>query len=471
MERIDWFEKASAYKDAYAEVLKGLISIPSVYDVSTKTDKKPFGEKIDEALVYMLQAGSDDGFSTKYVDGYAGHIEYGTGDGLVGVLGHLDVVPADGTWTYGAFNPTLAENRLFGRGTLDDKGPVVAAYFAMKLLKDMGHEPKKRIRLIMGTDEERDWQCMEYYFRHEEMPDTGFTPDADFPLIYAEKGIIDGYISLPPLTAQSDMLRLERFEGGKALNMVPGHAEALLTGESMKQVEEAYMAFLAAEGFTGKAEAKENTIRLSMSGKAAHGSTPEKGSNAVVALAKFLVSLPMHGKITEKLSWLVEKFEDYHGKGINLGLTDDVSGPLTLNLGEFSMKDGQAWQIGVNIRYPVTTAYDTVTSRLFTQLAEAGAGFRETSHLPSLYVEKDDPLVQTLLDVYRRQTGDQTDILAIGGGTYARAMKKGVAFGPLFPGAPDSAHQQDEHILLEDMLKAIAIYAEALYLLTKDEHQ
>ncbi|MFP7493267.1 dipeptidase PepV [Terribacillus saccharophilus] len=468
MERIDWFEKAAAYKEVYTGVLKGLVAIPSVYDEATKTDKQPFGENIDKALLYMLQAGEADGFITKYVDGYAGHIEYGSGAGLVGVLGHLDVVPADGEWTYGAFTPTLAGNRLFGRGTLDDKGPVVAAYFAMKLLKDMGYEPKKRIRLIMGTDEERDWQCMEHYFQHEEMPDTGFTPDADFPLIYAEKGIIDGYISLPAVSAQSDMLRLERFEGGKALNMVPGHAEALLTGEGLEQVAEAYTAYLASKGLTGHAEAKENNILLSLTGKAAHGSTPEKGSNSVVALAKFLVSLPLHGNVTEKLSWLIEKFEDYNGNGINLGLADDVSGRLTLNLGEFSMKDAEAWQIGVNIRYPVTAAYDTVTSRLFAELAEAGAGFRETSHLASLYVEKDDPLVTTLLDVYRRQTGDQSDMLAIGGGTYARAMKKGVAFGPLFPGAPDSAHQQDEHILLDDMLRAISIYAESLYLLTKD---
>jgi len=471
MERIDWYEKASAYKEAYAEVLNGLVSIPSVYDASTKTDRQPFGEKIDEALLYMLQTGSKDGFLTKYVDGYAGHIEYGKGDGLVGVLGHLDVVPADGDWTYGAFHPTLAENRLFGRGTLDDKGPVVAAYFAMKLLKDMGYEPKKRIRLIMGTDEERDWQCMEYYFQHEEMPDTGFTPDADFPLIYAEKGIIDGYISLPPATYQDDMLRLEQFAGGKALNMVPGQAEALLSGKGLEKVEEAFAAHLAAEGLIGSTETKENTILLSMSGKAAHGSTPEKGSNAVVALAKFLVTLPLHDHVTGKLNWLVKKFADYHGNGIDLGLSDEVSGPLTLNLGEFSMKDGVSWKIGVNIRYPVTAAYDTVTARLSAQLAEAGAEFQETSHLASLYVEKDDPLVQTLLDVYRRQTGDQTDILAIGGGTYARAMKKGVAFGPLFPGSPDSAHQQDEHILLEDMLRAIAIYAEALYLLTKDAHR
>ncbi|WP_102707428.1 dipeptidase PepV [Terribacillus saccharophilus] len=469
MEKINWYEKASAYKDDYVKVLKGLVSIPSVYDESTKTDKQPFGEKIDEALTYILQVGKNDGFVTKYVDGYAGHIEYGQGEGLVGVLGHLDVVPADGEWTYGAFNPTLADDHLFGRGTLDDKGPVVAAYFAMKLLKDLGYTPKKRVRLIMGTDEERDWQCMTYYFEHEEMPDTGFTPDADFPLIYAEKGIIDGYISLPPAAAQSDMLRLDHFKGGKALNMVPGLAEAVLTGESLAKVEEAFTAFLAAEGYSGKAEAKENAIQLSLSGKAAHGSTPEKGTNAVVALAKFLVNLPLHGNVTDKLSWLIEKFEDYNGNGIDLGLTDDVSGPLTLNLGEFSMKDSEAWKIGVNIRYPVTTEYDAVTSRLFAQLAEAGAGFHETSHLASLYVEKDDPLVETLLDVYHRQTGDQTDILAIGGGTYARAMKKGVAFGPLFPGGSDSAHQQDEHILVDDMLRSIAIYAEALYLLTKDE--
>jgi succinyl-diaminopimelate desuccinylase len=470
MERINWYDKASAYKDNYLEVLKGLLAIPSVYDESSKTDKMPFGEQIDAALRYMLNTGKRDSFDTKYVDGYAGHIEYGQGSGLVGVLGHLDVVPADGEWTYGAFTPTLTEGRLFGRGALDDKGPVVAAYFAMKLLKDSGYEPKKRIRLIMGTDEERDWQCMEHYFKFEEMPDTGFTPDADFPLIYAEKGIIDGYISLPPVMVQSDVLRLVRFHGGKALNMVPGQAEAVLSGENLTAVEQAFAAYLTAEGINGSAEVKENNILLSVSGKAAHGSTPEKGRNSVIVLAKFLQSLPLHGDVSDKLNWLVEKFEDYNGKDIGLGLSDDVSGPLTLNLGEFKMTETDAWSIGVNIRYPVTAAYDTVKESLLNQLAQAGAGFKQTSHLASLYVEKDDPLVETLVDVYRRQTGDQTDILAIGGGTYARAMKKGVAFGPLFPGASDSAHQQDEHILLDDMIRAIAIYAESLYLLTKDDH-
>lgn len=181
------------YESEFIEKTMKLIRIPSVYKFN---GDYPYGEPIDQALQTMLKIAEEDGFKTKNIEGHAGHIEFGQGEEILGILGHLDVVPAGEGWETDPFSPVIKDGNLYGRGAQDDKGPVMAAYIAMKLLKQQGFQPNKRVRLILGTDEERDWQGIEHYFKHEDMPEFGFSPDASFPVINAEKGLLDTYITI-----------------------------------------------------------------------------------------------------------------------------------------------------------------------------------------------------------------------------------------------------------------------------------
>ncbi|MYL20092.1 dipeptidase PepV [Halobacillus litoralis] len=447
------------YLDSFVQQAGKLISIPSVY---TEDEGTPFGPSIQEALSHMLALGERDGFVTKNIDGYAGHIEFGEGDEIIGVLGHLDVVPAGEGWTSPPFEPVVRNERLYGRGAQDDKGPVMAAYMAMKMLKDQGFIPRKKIRLILGTDEERDWQGMAHYFKKEPMPAAGFTPDASFPVIHAEKGLLDAYVTYPSESSREGEAALLNVKGGGPLNMVPDEAVAEISGD----IRAAFEAYVKDDQEKAYLEEKEESVRIVFKGRAAHASRPETGKNALTDLLGFLKTLPLPASDQAAAEHLHASFKDTNGRGLGLEISDDVSGPLTSNLGSLE-KTNEGWKAGVNLRYPVTADADQVIRELHTALERNEGKLEIYDHLASIHLEKEDPFVQTLLTVYNDATGEKAEALSIGGATYARALKTGVAFGAMFADSPDTAHQADEHVRLQDMVKAMAIYAESLYRLTK----
>ena len=182
---------ANDYKEEALDLLKRLISCASVLDEYKPNSDAPFGKENKKALELLLKQAQNDGFITKNVDNYAGHIEFGSGDEKVGILAHLDVVPVKKEeWETDPFELVIKGDKMFARGSLDDKGPLVASYIAMKILKDLGFKPNKRVRLIAGCDEESGSRCLERYFEKEPKPEYGFSPDADFPLIYGEKAMM-----------------------------------------------------------------------------------------------------------------------------------------------------------------------------------------------------------------------------------------------------------------------------------------
>ena len=187
---MDFYAKILERKDELLQKTIELLRIPSVLTKFDPESNTPFGEAINDSLYYMLDLAREDGFVTKNINNYAAHIEYGEGKDILGVLCHLDVVPTGDGWTHPPFSPIVKDGKLFARGATDDKGPTMAAYFALKLLKEMDFQPNKRIRIILGTDEETGWRGIREYFKTEQMPELGFAPDASFPLIYGEKGII-----------------------------------------------------------------------------------------------------------------------------------------------------------------------------------------------------------------------------------------------------------------------------------------
>ncbi|MGL4819435.1 MAG: Sapep family Mn(2+)-dependent dipeptidase, partial [Bacilli bacterium] len=219
----DWMKHVQANEAWQLEKLKQLLAIPSVLDPSTISEGAPFGQSIQDALDWFLQQGQADGFQTHNAEGYVGWIEWGDGpdETMLGVLGHLDVVPPGEGWTREPFQPVVENGKLYARGAIDDKGPTFAAYTAMVLLKQIGIKPNKKVRLILGTDEESSWKCMAYYKEHATMPAFGFTPDADFPVTFAEKGLMDLYITIPRTNEREFVIY-----GGDRLNMVAGKCSA-----------------------------------------------------------------------------------------------------------------------------------------------------------------------------------------------------------------------------------------------------
>lgn len=456
-------EKLHPLEPYFLEKLKGLLSIPSMYDESTITTNTPFGASIQESLDYMLTLGVQEGFKVKNVDGYAGHIEWGEGNDLIGILGHLDVVPAGEGWTTPPFEPTLQDGKLFARGAQDDKGPVMAAFLAMKWLKDLGVHPKKRVRLILGTDEERNWGCMKHYFEKEEMPVLGFSPDAQFPVIHAEKGLIDLEIRKTIKVEQSEFkVKVMELSGGERLNMVPYQAEVTLEVENSVDIEGPFQQFLRNSVFEGNLSQEGKSIRITVTGKSAHAMEPDNGNNALKGLLSFLLELPIASTVRSMCTWVLDTFEGSRGEGLQIDCTDKVSGALTLNLGTGSFQNGLL-TLGLNIRYPVTKRFEEWYDIFQKKIDIYGANIHVIEHLESIHLEKEHPFVQQLLSIYNKHSNEQAVPLAIGGATYARALEQGVAFGAMFDDSPDTAHNVDEHIRMDDLLKATLIYAETIY--------
>jgi len=445
-----------------------LIAIPSV-----KADPlpgKPFGEGVDQALAYVLNLGRRLGFRVRNVDGYAGYAEFGQGDQILGILVHLDVVPEGSGWTYPPYGGEIHDGKIFGRGAVDDKGPAVAALYAMKAVMESGLPVNKKVRIIFGTNEESGTEDLEYFFQREPKPDFAIVPDAEYPVIHAEKGILT--VVLDKTFQDLDCLStsLIRLFGGLRPNMVPDECTAIF--QCCDENEKVLTHLTSFVGFTGyrmKADFSPTGDAIVRSfGTSAHGSTPEKGKNAIGQMLAFLATLGLGNSDLERFILLLNDRLDMDttGERMNMAFEDAVSGRLTVNLGIINL-DRKRGEAVLDIRYPVETSKEEVLSRIKAAFEGSGVRVREESSLPPLYVPEDHPLVQTLLKVYAGQTGKPAKAKAIGGGTYARSIPNAVAFGPHFPGKPEMEHQRDEYIEIDDLILNARIYATAISELAK----
>ena len=458
---IDFKQEVLNHKEDLLKDLFDLLSVRSILGTDI-TEETPFGSGPREALDLILSFGKRDGYKTKLVENKAGHIEVGQGEELFGILGHVDVVPVvEADWTSHPFKPEIRDGKIFARGSLDDKGPTMAAYYAVKLLDKLGVKWNKRVRVIIGSDEETGFRCVEAYFKHEEQPASGFTPDAMFPLVYAEKAraTFDHKLKFVDEDGQYNY-KLVKFNGGQVLNMVIASAKAELEGE-VSDIKEKFENFLAQEKLEGEVEVG-NTIKLTLKGKAAHGSTPQYGINGATKLAEFLSTLGLDNNGKNFVGYIVEKLaNDPFGEKLGINYSDDEMGEATYNYGilEYDL-ERKIGVVSTDCRHP--KKFDLV-NRL-NGIKVDNIDIEITSTKEAHYVPKDDELVTTLMDVYRKHTGDtKNDAFVLGGGTYARCLKKGVAFGLLFPGKEDTMHQANEYLEVEDLLLATAIYAEGIY--------
>jgi succinyl-diaminopimelate desuccinylase len=469
--KINWLNEVEKRKDDLLKDTQNLLHIKSLLDEENIFPDAPLGKGVKEALDFMLTLGEKDGFIPKNVGNLAGHLEFGEGEELLGILCHVDVVPEGDGWASDPFAAEIREGKIFARGAIDDKGPTMAAYYAMKIVKELGLPVNKRIRMIIGTDEESDWRCVDHYFENEEMPTLGFAPDADFPIINAEKGIADIDIvqKLPDEEVDKGNIEVLSFTSGKRYNMVPDHATVTLNiiGNQMDVVQR-FTDFMKQYQLEHHSHVENGELTLEVKGVSAHGMEPMKGINAGLFLGEFLSKLDLNPSASDYFKFISRYFfNDSRGVSLGVSYSDEVSGELTINPGKLSYSRQSGGSVGLTCRYPVTNKIDDTKKKLDDLLEVNGFVINKFKDTKPHYVDENEFLIQTLKKVYEEQTGEKSYLIAIGGGTYARSLKSGVAFGPLFPGRPDIAHQKDEYIEIDDLLKATAIYAQAIYELTK----
>ena len=430
-------------KDEFLTSLKTLISYPSV--LNEGENGTPFGQAIQDVLEKTLEICRSLGFTT-YLDpkGYYGYAEIGQGAELLAVLCHLDVVPSgdEADWRTPPFEATIKDGWIFGRGVQDDKGPSMAALYAVKALLDSGVEFKKRVRFIFGTDEETLWRCMGRYNELEETATLGFAPDSSFPLTYAEKGLLQVKLHGPG----SDQLDLE---AGAAFNVVPGKAS--YQGELLEPV----VAGLQAAAF----DYEQNDQQVTVLGLPKHAKDAAEGINAIVRLATVLQPLQSH----PALAFIAEAVgEDATGSRLFGDISDEPSGRLSFNIAGLTLNSEKS-EIRIDIRIPVLADKDQLVSQLAEIAGRYQLDYEEFDYLAPLYVPKDSELVSTLMAIYQEKTGDTSPAMSSGGATFARTMPNCVAFGALFPGVEQTEHQANERASLEDLYRAMDIYAETIF--------
>ena len=424
------------YNQSVLTTLADLVHINSVEGVPQAG--APCGAGVREALDYTLQLLGGWGWRTADLDGLCGWAEVGEGP-LFGVLCHLDTVPLGEGWTYGPLSASIADGKMYGRGTQDDKGPFVASLYALKSLLDEGRTPRMRVRFIFGCNEETGWRCIDRYLATEEIPVMAISPDGDFPLLFCEKGVGHFELTLPCPDVVASL------EAGDRVNMVPDKATATLRqGHADVQAEALRQGVRIAHTAEGDV--------LSATGKAAHGSTPALGDNALVKILHVLSAAD------PTMDALCRALADNAGKGAGIAFADEVSGALTMNVGYAHVREGRL-AVGLDIRSPISVNNDTLTARLSEAMPYATV--RLMKEHPPLYVAQDHPLVVNLLAAYREVTGDMTPPQCIGGATYARALPCAVAFGPVFPGDEEMCHQVDEYVRLDRLEQMHAIYRRA----------
>lgn len=467
---IDWEKEVALRKEAMMKDLFELLKINSERDDDAATPDAPFGPGPKEALLKMLSYGERDGFQTKNVDNYAGHIDLGEGAETLGMFGHMDVVPAGSGWKTDPYQPVIKDGKLYARGSSDDKGPAIAAYYAMKIIKDLKLPLSKKIRFVIGTDEESGWGDMEHYFKTEKAPDFGFSPDAEFPIINGEKGNVSAFLRFSGTNGGA--YSLVSFAAGLRENMVPESAKAVVKAPSedaAKELVKEFDHYLAENKLTGTTDINGNTVTMELKGKAAHGASPQLGINGGTYLAHFLMTKDFGEGAKDFLELAGDLFhDDYRAEKSGAAFKDPKMGELTMNVGILRFGSGSSDnELVLNFRYPQGTTSDKIIDHLQKAVGSRSKVSKGERDMPPHYVPQDDPLVKTLLDVYEKHTGQKGYEQIIGGGTYGRLLKRGVAYGAQFPGYEDTMHQANEYMKVDDILKSAAIYGDALYQLAK----
>ena len=429
--------------EALLEDLKRLLEFRSV--LGEAEPDAPFGREIKNTLNFALDLGRKMGFKAVNTDDCAGYIEYGEGEEMIAVLCHLDVVPAGSGWSCEPFALTIKDGKMYGRGIMDDKGPFMMCLYAMKEIKEQGLKTKRRIRIILGTDEESGCRDMEKYCESEEIPVMAFTPDADFPVIYSEKSISVVKISAE-LCDVPECWKVEYAKAGDVVNKVPDFAEIEFSNGENKKVFRTF------------------------DGVSAHGSTPEQGKNAIDIIVGEILDSGFIEVLEPNVKAMLRFYEKHlmdDTGGISMNFNGDKfeTGLPTVNAGMLETEQGRGIRkltLKLDVRIPAEKNHEDYLKKIENICDKSGLEFSVERSKDGLLIDRESELVKILSDVYGSETGEEANPIAIGGGTYAKKLPNTVAFGPLFPGRKDTIHQADECFEIDDFIKCKKIYKKAM---------
>ncbi|MFZ4508347.1 MAG: Sapep family Mn(2+)-dependent dipeptidase [Fimbriimonas sp.] len=452
----DWLR---AHETELLADTRAMLRIPSLE--TEALPNAPFGQANRDALDLALKLGSEWGMQTTDLEGFCGYAEFGSGAPLIMSLGHLDVVPVGEGWKHEPFGAEIDGDYIYARGTVDDKGPTMASFYALRALQAVCPDLGVRFRQVFGCDEESGFKCVERYVQTEEAPTYGVAPDSGWPLVHGEKGITDLLVSIP--IAEGEITLLE-CEGGERPNIVIDRCRARLRiAPSVRLHVEGKLADAWDRNVSHSWQG--DVLTLNARGKAAHGSTPFAGDSAATRLFRFIYDLAPVSQETffENILWLA------HPSGAGLGIlgADEPSGDLTSNLGIVRVVDGQLTLL-FNIRYPVTWVGTELAERARAKVAKILPGSSLTVERDSapLYFPIDHPLVRTICDAVEAETGERGEPQTMGGGTYARAVPNTVSIGTCWEG-DGRGHEPDERFKIEHLYRVSRIYATIFYRLAK----
>ncbi len=426
-------ENATAIIDTHwKEFLDFLQKVMQIPSVKGKPEvHAPFGREPRKVLELVLAKAQANGLKTKVIDDAIGYAQWGeNNEEYIGIIGHLDVVPAGTDWDFPPFDLTEKNGRFYGRGILDNKGPIISCLYALFLLKKNGFVPKKTIRLIFGTDEESGMSDISYYLKSEKPPIFGFTPDCKYPVVYGERGVVNVTIHLP--LDQEVLDQISHFSGDQYRDHVPDQLSVTV-----------------------------NETSYHVTGKRSPSNAPELGENAITLLTRILEKTELPEKLQMYLQWISESFHAKHyGEGINLSLSDKDSGKLILTP-VVLQKSESGLDLEVAFRYPVSVNEEEVIERLAQQLPQ-GASYEITRSIPGIYHEKESIEIQKLSKIYGEVTGNDPTPVTTTGATYARKIPNTLAFGPSFPGQKGIAHNKNEYMDVADLRMNLEIYLKSI---------
>lgn len=427
------------HKEEMLQVLSDFVAIPSV-----SSDM----EKVREALEFALDLGEKMGFRTETcLDSQVGVIEMGNGEETLGILSHVDVVPAGDRedWDSDPYQTVIKDGRIYGRGTVDDKGMIVASLYAMKAAAEYAAEHNmpihKKVQLILGTQEEVEWTDMDAYVEHYPLPDYGFSPDGEYPICNVEKGTADFTLTFDVAeeAEDADAVYVTAVDCGVAKNSVPGKAIATLS----------------------------NGETITAMGKAVHSCQPERGVNALFVLCDMLKEKGVaKNKLMTLIDVVTEAFTDVYGRGIDMYDESEYYQGEFVHRNAFSptlfhAKDGKA-EVNINNRF----AYGTKEQDLYdgmAKFAEANGGsVTEWTAMPAVFVSAESPFLKILAEAYEDVSGLKNEFTLAYGGSYAKAMPNVVSWGPLFPGEEDTCHEVNEYIDIKSMMNSAKIFAQSV---------
>ncbi len=451
-----------AHFDEMVEKLKALIEIDS--KTSDKKDDMPFGENVQRALLYAEDLLNGYGFKTTNYDNYVLTADINDKKYGLDILAHLDVVVEGDGWTVcEPFKPVIRDNKIYGRGTADDKGPAIAAIFAMRAVKELGYELKEGVRMILGTDEECGSSDLDYYYSKEKPAKMSFTPDAEFPVVNTEKGRLSSEFTGVFKTSDNGINVLSIHSGSKS-NVIPGKADAVISGISEEELRNIVNNLIDDDNIKITVKKDNDDVKLYIAGKAGHAAFPESSNNALTAMLTILSRIDLaDGTANDSIKGLAKLFPygDYYGKSIGVAMNDEISGNLTVSLNILTFENGNLSGT-FDCRAPLCANDDNLTEVIRKNLAKIGLEMKEEKMVPPHHVPADSFFVSTLLNVYEDYFNKKGVPHSTGGGTYVHHVDNGVAFGCEVEGVDNHMHGADEFMDLDVLRMSAKMFADAI---------